>query len=470
MRKFTQIYNLISESEISEAYPVVSDNFPNVTFSDKVVGSSTPSKDRVNPNLLQDIEMAAAMANVKVDITTIVSGHRKGTRHEKGQAVDIARFYNDKGNPVGYSGIKSAKKRGIYDKIMAFVSALESLGYKKNVGESGNPKVVLTFGFENHHHHVHVSNTTGVPSEKITTPKPITKSSDISGEEDLPVPDEDDSVNIIPDTSTEKKGLDLFGGKLNPLISAFGKAFSQFGGMKPIVGGATTAAAIDGIMSDTEQDNFENYKETKSYPKSTNNQSSSEISKLPKNIQNSISQLKNSYGITITDEHIKKEFEQEGGYREDSGGVNSEASSQINKLIRDAKNKFPKLKNTKGIISDYRSYSDQVKNFGSKAKSRGIDDTQRANTIPGFSQHHTGKAFDIFSVETSWWNKNTDVKDWVAKNAPKYGFDVTYKKQGPLRIAEPWHLYYVGGEVNEQNFIKNKIIKEEIDRIKKLMK
>jgi len=50
------------------------------------------------------------MANVKVDITTIVSGHRKGTRHEKGQAVDIARFYNDKGKPVGYSGVDSAKK------------------------------------------------------------------------------------------------------------------------------------------------------------------------------------------------------------------------------------------------------------------------------------------------------------------------------------------------------------------------
>ena len=409
------------------------------------------------------------MANVKVDITTIVSGHRKGTRHEKGQAVDIARFYNDKGKPVGYSGVDSAKKRGIYDKIMAFVSALESLGYKKNVGESGNSKVVLTFGFENHHHHVHVSNTTGTPSEKITTstPKPITKNSDISGEEDLPVPDEDDSVNIIPDTSTERKGLDLFGGKLNPLIKAFGKAFGQFGGMKPIVSGAAAAGTI---LPGEETKNYGNDNVIKNAISSVSKKSSNELSKLPENIQNSISQLKNSYGVTITDEHIKRELEQEGGYREDSGGVDSEANTQVNKLIKDAKIKFPKLKNTKGIISGYRSYSDQVKNFGSKAKSRGIDDTQRANTIPGFSQHHTGKAFDIFSVETSWWNKNSDVRDWVAKNAPKYGFDVTYKKQGPLRIAEPWHLYYVGGELTEQHFIKNKVVKEEIERIKQLIK
>ena len=43
---------------------------------------------------------------------------------------------------------------------MRFVSELERMGYKKNTGESGNSKVVLTFGFKNHHHHIHVSNTT----------------------------------------------------------------------------------------------------------------------------------------------------------------------------------------------------------------------------------------------------------------------------------------------------------------------
>jgi LAS superfamily LD-carboxypeptidase LdcB len=306
--------------------------------------------------------------------------------------------------------------------------------------------------------------------KKSKTIVPQTKNSEVSGEEDLPIPDEDDSVNIEPDLPTETKGLDLFGGKLNPLIKAFGKAFGQFGGMKPIIGGVSTAAIADEIMGNKELKNYENSSIFKSPTKSKSKESSNEISKLPKNIQNSISQLNKSYGIKITDEHIKRELEQEGGYREDSGGVNSEASEQINKLIRDVKNKFPKLKNITGIISDYRSYSDQVKNFGSKAKSRGIDETQRANAIPGFSQHHTGKAFDIFSVDTSWWNKNSDVKDWVAKNASKYGFDVTYKKQGSLRIAEPWHLYYVGGGVNEQNLIKDKIVKEEIDRIKQLMK
>ena len=460
MKKFTEIYNLLGESEISEVYPVVLDTFPNVTFSDRVVGSSTPNKDRVNPVLLQDIQKAAAMANVKIDVTTIVSGHRKGTRHEKGQAVDIARFYDDNGRPVGYSGVKSAQKRGIYDKIMAFVSALESLGYKKNVGERGNPKVVLTFGFDNHHHHVHVSNTNTDPSQQVTSPvqTPIqTSVADTNVE--LPIPDEDETVI---DGKTGENRFDIFGGKLNPLIDKFKSMFSQFG-MAPIVQGVTQNQDSPNIDStDYDKKNIKD-KVTKKV------NSNSKFSELPNSIKSAISKLEKNYNIDITDEHISKEFEQEGGYREDSGGEDSQARQQINKLINDARKKFPKL-NKLGIVSGYRSYEDQITNFGNKAKTRGIDDTQKANTIPGFSQHHTGKAFDIFSVETSWWNRNSDVKEWVAKNASKYGFDVTYKKQGSLRIAEPWHLYYVGGEINEQKVIHKKILNEEIDRIKSLMK
>lgn len=197
---------------------------------------------------------------------------------------------------------------------------------------------------------------------------------------------------------------------------------------------------------------------------------SATISSLPQNIQNAISKLEKEYGIDITDDNIKKEFDQEGNFREDAGGENPEAKKQIDKLISDAKSKFPKLSKF-GIVSGYRSYEDQVKNFGNKAKSRGVDNTQKANTVPGFSQHHTGKAFDIFSVDSGWWSTNSDVKNWVADNAKNYGFDVTYKTQGPLRIAEPWHLYYVGGgTVNESNIKLGPSLQEEIKRFKTLLK
>ena len=203
--------------------------------------------------------------------------------------------------------------------------------------------------------------------------------------------------------------------------------------------------------------------------KSSPSSSSETISSLPQDIQSAIVKLEKDYGIDITDDNIKKEFDQEGNFREDAGGENSEAKKQIDKLVSDAKSKFPKLSKM-GIVSGYRSYDDQVKNFGNKAKSRGVDNTQKANTVPGFSQHHTGKAFDIFSVDTSWWDSNTDVKNWVASNSKNYGFDVTYKKQGPLRIAEPWHLYYVGGgTVNESDIKFANNLFEEIIRIKDLL-
>ena len=38
----------------------------------------------------------------------------------------------------------------------------------------------------------------------------------------------------------------------------------------------------------------------------------------------------------------------------------------------------------------------------------------------------------------------TVYKKWVEENAGDYGFEITYKEDGPLRKKEPWHLFYVG--------------------------
>lgn len=128
------------------------DVYDNVDFKDNVVGKSTPSRDNINTALLQDVQTAAKLAGVKVDITTAVSGHNSGTRHESGNAVDIA-IINNKA--------VSLSNRADADKL---VDALVKMGYQKNV-ESGNPKAVLTFGFKGHNNHVHVSNKDGQPSK-----------------------------------------------------------------------------------------------------------------------------------------------------------------------------------------------------------------------------------------------------------------------------------------------------------------
>ena len=149
VNEILSLYDTILENkEIVEA----SDVYDNVDFKDNVVGKSTPSKDNINVSLLQDIQTAAKAAGLKVDITTAVSGHDTGTRHESGNAVDIAII---NGKAVSLSNREDADK---------LVGVLVQMGYQKNV-ESGNKKAVLTFGFPGHDNHVHVSNTGGVSSQ-----------------------------------------------------------------------------------------------------------------------------------------------------------------------------------------------------------------------------------------------------------------------------------------------------------------
>jgi hypothetical protein len=158
LKKITRIYDIISDMKKNKVTEAV-DNYSNVDFKDGVVGNSRPSQDNINVSLLQDVQTAAKNANLKVDVTTAVSGHKPGTRHESGNAVDIAMI---NGKAV------SLKNRADADKL---VGELIKLGYLKNVAESGNDKVVLTFGMKDHDNHVHVSkkSNTASPYASSTT-------------------------------------------------------------------------------------------------------------------------------------------------------------------------------------------------------------------------------------------------------------------------------------------------------------
>lgn len=169
LKKITRTYDIISDMKKNKVTEAV-DNYSNVNFKDGVVGNSKPSKDNINLSLLQDIQTAAKIANLQVDITTAVSGHDTGTRHESGNAVDIAMI---NGKAV------SLKNRADADKL---VNELIRLGYSKNV-ESGNDKAVLTFGFKGHDNHVHVSKKSNTASSDAssTTDNSGTKTSSEEG-------------------------------------------------------------------------------------------------------------------------------------------------------------------------------------------------------------------------------------------------------------------------------------------------
>lgn len=141
------------ESSPDQAYGAIPNNYPSVSatgyakikFSN--IGKGIPSADKINPKLLDDINKAATIAGVTVEITTAVSGHTSTpSRHSSGNAVDIAIIDNK---------AVSTQNRVAADK---FVSELEKLSYVKN-SEKRNMKAVLTFGYPNHDNHVHVSNS-----------------------------------------------------------------------------------------------------------------------------------------------------------------------------------------------------------------------------------------------------------------------------------------------------------------------
>ena len=144
--------NILENRNVLEA----ADVYDNVDFEN--IGHGNPASDNINTALLQDVQTAAKSAGLKVDITTAISGHDTKTksgnksRHPSGNAVDIAKI-NDKA--------VSISNRADADKLVA---ALVSMGYTKNAEGASNPKSVLTFGFEGHDNHVHVSNTTSTPS------------------------------------------------------------------------------------------------------------------------------------------------------------------------------------------------------------------------------------------------------------------------------------------------------------------
>jgi hypothetical protein len=147
-------------NELNTPEPVDSTKYSSIEF--KNIGLGNPIGDKINPYLLDDVEMAASQAGVKASVTTAVSGHKSGSRHNpSGNAVDLAIF-----DGKGYSSEQDAKNKGIYDGIKRFVDTLQSMGYKVN-SESGNDKAVLWFGFAGHHHHVHVSRIT-YGDKKIT--------------------------------------------------------------------------------------------------------------------------------------------------------------------------------------------------------------------------------------------------------------------------------------------------------------
>ena len=100
------------------------------------------------------------------------------------------------------------------------------------------------------------------------------------------------------------------------------------------------------------------------------------------------------------------------------------------------------------LVSGYRSYETQEKLYNKYVKKDGEKKANTYSAKPGESEHQTGLAFDIGSVDRSF--ANTIEAKWLAENAYLYGFIIRYPKDKEEITGynyEPWHLRYVGQEL-----------------------
>jgi len=97
--------------------------------------------------------------------------------------------------------------------------------------------------------------------------------------------------------------------------------------------------------------------------------------------------------------------------------------------------------------SDYRSYSEQSAIYNNYVSWYGKATADTFSARPGHSEHQTGLAIDVNTIDDSF--ADTPEAVWLANHAHEYGFIIRYPK-GKESITgykyEPWHIRYLGVE------------------------
>jgi D-alanyl-D-alanine carboxypeptidase len=104
-----------------------------------------------------------------------------------------------------------------------------------------------------------------------------------------------------------------------------------------------------------------------------------------------------------------------------------------------------------GSVSAYRSYRQQVELFGQYVDGYGFKKAVTFSARPGHSEHQLGLVIDFAAAGTSSFvNERTPTGRWLAKNAWKYGWLMSYpdgKEKLVCYSYEPWHYRYVGRDL-----------------------
>ena len=164
----------------------------------------------------------------------------------------------------------------------------------------------------------------------------------------------------------------------------------------------------------------------------------------PSKLLNSNLILVNKYNY-LTEDYIPENLEEISiEYARSGMQLVSEAKEAFETLSQEAK----KDGMTIIAMSSYRSYYYQVNLYNNYVKSDGKDAADTYSARPGFSEHQTGLAVDIYNKELPYTSfEETKEFEWMQKNAYKYGFILRFPKD-KVNITgyqyEAWHYRYVG--------------------------
>jgi D-alanyl-D-alanine carboxypeptidase len=98
-------------------------------------------------------------------------------------------------------------------------------------------------------------------------------------------------------------------------------------------------------------------------------------------------------------------------------------------------------------ISAFRSFDYQRKIIERKlAEGQTIEQITRASALPGYSEHHTGRAIDIGTPGSGPLTEEfeqTLAFNWLMRRARDFGFSMTYPRDNSFGIMfEPWHWMF----------------------------
>ena len=99
------------------------------------------------------------------------------------------------------------------------------------------------------------------------------------------------------------------------------------------------------------------------------------------------------------------------------------------------------------FVSAFRSFNSQKKIIERKlSKGYLIKKILEENKLPGYSEHHTGRAIDLTSKKLNTLStqfENSKEFKWIVQNASIYNFYLSYPKDNKEGIMyEPWHWMF----------------------------